>query len=171
MLRKDCWNTLQFLARQELTLRGDNSDDDSNFIQALKLRAKDIPQLTDWIKRKQNKLMSHDIQNEIFQIMANQITRDITANIWNNFYSIICDECTDIANKGQLSFCIRWFDKFLVAHGEFLGFYEVSNIKSETLIKIITDILIRFQLSLPLYRGQCFDSASDMLGQRSGVAI
>ena len=48
--------TLQFLARQGLALRGDNSDDDSNFIQTLKLFAKGIPQLTDWKKRKQNKL-------------------------------------------------------------------------------------------------------------------
>ena len=39
--------TLQFLAIQGLALRGDNSDDDSNFIQTLKRRGKDIPQLTD----------------------------------------------------------------------------------------------------------------------------
>ena len=127
--------TLQFLTRQGLALQRDNSDDDSNFIQTLKLRAKDIPQLTNWMKRKQNKFMSHDIQNEIIQIMVNQITRDITANR-NNFYSIICDEYTDISNREQLSFCIRWVDKFLVAHGEFLRFYEVPNIKSERLIRL-----------------------------------
>ena len=56
--------TWQFLARQRLALRGDNSDDDSNVIQTLKLRGKDFPQLIDWMKRKQNKFMSH-IQNEI----------------------------------------------------------------------------------------------------------
>ena len=124
--------TLQFLARQGLALRGDNSDNDSNFIQTLKLRAKDISQLMDWMKRKQNKFMSHDIHNEIIQTMANQITRDITGNIWNNFYSIICDEYRDISNKEQLLFCICWVDKFLVAYEEFLGFYEVPNIKNET---------------------------------------
>ena len=43
--------TLQFLARQGLVLGGDNSDDNSNFIRTLK-RAKDILQLTDWMKRK-----------------------------------------------------------------------------------------------------------------------
>ena len=66
---------------QGLTTRGDNSDDDSNFIQTLKLRAKDILQLLDGMKRKQNKFISHDVQNEIIQSMANQITRDIIANI------------------------------------------------------------------------------------------
>ena len=72
--------TLQFLARQGLALRWDNSDDDSNLIQTLKLRAKGISLLTDWMKWKQNRFMSPNIQNEIIQIMANQITRDITAN-------------------------------------------------------------------------------------------
>ena len=103
--------------------------------------------------------------------MANQITRDITANFQNNFYSIICDEYTGISNKEQLSLCIRWVNKFLVAHEEFLGFYEVPNIKSETLVKIIKDIFLRFQLSLQLCRVQCFDGASNMLGKRTGVAI
>ena len=49
------------------------------------LRAKDIQQLTNRMKGKQSKFMNHDIQNKIIQIMANQIKRDIVANIWNNF--------------------------------------------------------------------------------------
>ena len=69
------------MARKGLALRGGNSDEDSNFMQTLKLRAKDIRQLTDWMKRKQNKFMSHHIQNEIIRTMVNQITRDKTANI------------------------------------------------------------------------------------------
>ena len=85
-----------FLVRQGFALRGDNSDDDSNFIQTLKFCTTDIPQLTDCMEQKQNKFTSHNIQNEIIQIMAKQITRDITANIKNNFCSTICGEYTDI---------------------------------------------------------------------------
>ena len=43
--------------------------------------------------------MTRNIQNEIIQTMANQITRDIRANIRNNLYSIICNEYTDVSNK------------------------------------------------------------------------
>ena len=96
------------------------------------------------MKQKQNKFMRPNIQNKIIQIMANQITHDIRANIRKNFYSIICDKYTDISNKEQLSFCVRWIDKFLVTHEEFLGFYKVTNIKSETLVKIIKDIFYVF---------------------------
>ena len=42
-------------------------------MQILKLRAKGIPQLAYWMKRKQNKFVSHDIQNEIIQTMENQM--------------------------------------------------------------------------------------------------
>ena len=77
---------------------------------------------------------------------------------------------TKKSNK-QLLFCIRWVDEFIVAPEEFLGFHKVPNIESGTLVKIIKYILLRFQLSLQLCRGKCFDGASNMLGKRSGVAI
>ena len=116
MLCKDCWN---FLAGQALALSGDNRDEDSNFIQILKLRAKDIPQLAYWMKRKQNKFMSHDIQNEIIQTMENQMTRYITANIWNNFYSIICAEYRDISKKNSYRFAYVELINFLLCTNNF----------------------------------------------------
>ena len=45
---------LQFLARQGLAFCGDKSDDDSNFMQTLKLGSKDIRQLMDWRHSKWN---------------------------------------------------------------------------------------------------------------------
>ena len=68
-------------------------------------------------------------------------------------------------------FCIRWVDIFLVVHEYVLRFYEVPNVKSETLVKIIKDIFLRLRLSLQLCRGQCFDGAINMLRKRSGVFI
>ena len=71
---------------------------------------------------------------------------------------------TVVLNKEHLSFCIRRVDNFFVAHEVFLGFYDVApNIKSEKFVKITK--IIRFQLPLQLRRGQCFDSASNMLGK------
>ena len=165
-------DTLQFLARQGLALRGDNSE-----WRWFKLYTKpktscerhsDINGL-DETKAKQ--IYEPRYSKKIIQTMANQITSHIAANIGNNFYSIISDKYREISNKKQLSFCIHWVDKFFVTHKEFLEFYEVPNIKSETLIRITKDILLRFQLSLKLCRGQCFDGTSNMLGKRSGVAI
>ena len=104
MLCKDCWN---FLAGQALALTGDNRDEDSNLMQILKLRAKDIPQLAYWIKRKQNKFVRLDIQNEIIQTMENQMEQLLFNNTWRVQRYI---------EKRTVIVLHTWVDKFLVAH-------------------------------------------------------
>ena len=110
---------LQYLARQGQAMRGD-TDDESNFIQLLKLRGKDQPFLLKWLERKEDRYASHDIQNEIIAIVANHVIRDLVSEIRGGFFSIICDEYSDISNKEKLTICNRWVDKELEAHGDFL---------------------------------------------------
>ena len=88
----------------------------------------------------------------------------------SNFFSIIADEYTYINNQEQLTICLRWFDDMLEAHEDFLGFYLIPDIASDTVVSVIKDAFIRLQLSLQNCRGQCYDGASNMLGKRSGVA-
>ena len=125
---------LQFLGRQGLALRGDDNDENSNFIQLLKLRSKDFPELSKWMLKKTDKYLSHDIQNEIIMLMAHQIIRGICEKIQKSFYAIICDEYTDISNKEQLTLCLRWVDDCFRVREDFIGFYEVKNIKSDTIV-------------------------------------
>ena len=70
----------------------------------------------------------------------------------------------------QLLFNIRSADDDLEVHEDFLGFYEVDNIKSDTIVAAIKDSLLRFNLSLDSCRGQIYDGASNMLDKKSGVA-
>ena len=60
----------------------------------------------------------------------------------------MCDGYTDVADKQQLTFCLCWVDKNLQVHREFLGFYEIPDIKSAKIVSIIKDTLTRYQLSL-----------------------
>ena len=160
---------LQYLARQGQAMQGD-TDDESNFIQLLKLRGKDQPLLLKWLERKEDRYTSHDIQNEIIAIMANHVIRDLKkSDIRGGFFSIICDEYTDISNKEQLTICIRWVDKELQAHEDFLGFYNVPDIGAETIVSAIKDVLLKLQLSLVNCRGQCYDGASNMMGHKKLV--
>ena len=144
-------------------MQGD-TDDESNFIQLLKLKGKDQSLLLEWIKKKDDKYTSHDIQNEIIAIMSNYVIRDLVPDIRGGFFSIICDEYTDISNKEQLTICIRWIDKQLDAHEDYLGFYNIHIVLS------IKDVLLKLQLSLANCRGQCYDGASNMQGHKTGVA-
>ena len=102
--------------------------------------------------------------------MANQILSGMADQLRCSYFSIICDEYTDISNKGQLKFCLRWVDESFNEHEDFLGFYEVPNIKSDTIVSALRDILLCMQISLESCRGQSYDGARNMLGKRSGVA-
>ena len=49
-------------------------------------------------------------------------------------YSVMADECTDIANKEQFTICIGWIDSNLQDHEDFIGLYEVDNISADCLV-------------------------------------
>ncbi len=162
---------LRFLARQGLPLRGGCDDANSNFIQLLRLRSMDCPEVSGWMTKKTNKYTSHDIQNECLQIMALQILREVGQNIRDSHcYSIMADECTDVANKEQFTICIRWVDDDLQDHEDFIGLYEVETIDANCLVHAIKDTLLRMSLDVAKCRGQCYDGASNMRGTKSGVA-
>ena len=116
------------------------------------------------------KYTSHDIQNELLMLVAYNILRDLTDETRDSFYATICDEYTDISNKEQLTLSLRWVDEIFNIHEDFLGFYELKDIKSDTIVSAIRDVLLRTQISLHNCRGQCYDGASNMLGKKSGVA-
>ncbi len=67
-------------------------------------------------------------------------------------------------------FVVRWVDDDLQSNEEFLGLYQLPNIEASTLISMVKDCLIRFNLSIAKIRGQCYDGASNMSGKRTGVA-
>ena len=62
-------------------------------------------------------------------------------------------------------------DSALTAHEDFIELYEVDSINASTLVRILKDSLIHFNVSLSKLRGQCFDGASNMSGIRQGVAM
>ena len=48
--------------------------------------------------------------------------------------------------------------------------YNVGTIDSNTLVATIEDVLLRMNLKLTQCRGQCYDSESNMVGSKNGVA-
>ena len=172
MLRRIMQN-LRFLARQGLAVRGSNGGEDSNFTQLLRLRANDCPAVTGWMDKKTNKYTSGDIQNELLQIMALSLLRDVTASIKNShcgWYTVMADECTDVSNKEQFVICIRWVDADLCSHEDAIGLYHVDSIDAKTLVATIEDVLLRLCMNISQCRGQCYDGAANMAGSKGGVA-
>ena len=114
--------------------------------------------------------MHHDIQNELLHTMASNVLRVKVSTICERkFFSIMVDEGTDLSNFEQLSFCVRSVDDNLDVPEDFIGFYDLGNIKSKAILNAIKDILLRCRLNVDDCSSQTYDGASDMMGKRSGV--
>ena len=70
---------IRFLARQGLPLQGHGDDSDSNFIQLLRLRASDCPDILPWLDKKTNNYVSPVIQNQCLKIMCLQLLRQVSS--------------------------------------------------------------------------------------------
>lgn len=161
---------IKFLGRQAIALRG-HEDSESNFFQLLKLRECDNPEISQWLKRKGDKYLSPDVQNEILQLMSLSILRSIAKNVQDAcYFTVMADESVDISNREQLVICFRWVDQELLVHEDFVGLYEIPDISADTLVAAIKDCLLRMNLQLKRCRGQCYDGAASMAGSRTGVA-
>lgn len=73
-------SNIQYLARQALPLRGDwvpetTSDENSNFLQLLKLRSRENPPILECLQKQDNKFTSPEIQNEMLKEIALGILR------------------------------------------------------------------------------------------------
>ena len=161
------FTSVQHLARQGLALRG-HDDKDGNFIQQLKLRATDIPELRQWLERKVD-MTSPQIQNEILEMFGQCVVRSICRQIKQaDSFAVIVDGTQDVSRREQTSICVRYVDIDLCPHEEFLGFYEPPETTGEVLAKCILDVLLRCQLPLSALRGQTYDGASNMSGKFKG---
>ena len=91
---------VRFLARQDLALRGDGSEENSNFVQLLRLRPEDDAFIKETINKKTDRYTSADIMNELLKIMFLNIFREIAANLQNGvWYTIMAEEVTDPSNQ------------------------------------------------------------------------
>ena len=163
---------IQYLGRQGIPFLGSN-DRNNNFFQLPLLRGKDdqlfLEKLKDDSGKRKYKFIHPDYQLELLSIVARNVLNMVLKPIQcNGIFSLMSDEWTDISNLEQLSICTRTVENDLIVHENFLGFYEIPNIKSETIALAIKDALVRMKLPLKNCRGQTYDGASNMLGKKSG---
>jgi hypothetical protein len=164
---KILFNALLFLARQGLPIRG-KVDMKSNYINLLNLLAAYNSDLATFLARKKT-YISHDIQNEMLELCANSLLRNIATEARaSGPFGIIVDGCQD-GDSEQISICIRYVTDDLQIHEEPIGFYSTAKSDAATLSSIIVDVLLRVNLDISYVIGQAYDGASTMSGQYAGV--
>ena len=168
---KKIFGAVQFLARQGLPLRGDGLYElDGNFNQLIKLLSKEDANLATWTKTKTDRYTSKDVQNEVLRVMDQRVLRDIVSDIRLSGFTIMVNEATDISTREQIVFVLRRVDDRLDVHKDFVGLYSTASRTADSPVTIIQDVLLRLNLSIQRCRGQCYDGADVMKGQRNVVA-
>ena len=147
---------------------GDASEEDSNYIQLLRLRGIDDPRKFKWVK-KTNTYTSPYIQNEMLAIVFDHLKKNCCQYtkcfVLHNHSTV--DETTDCSNKEQVVLVLRWFDCDFNVCEDFIGLYNVPSISTNVLTSVIKDALQRLDLCISKVYGQCYNGASNMSG---GVA-
>ena len=163
------FSSLQYLCKQGLAIRG-HVDEDSNFTQLLMLRASDAPDLKAWLARTSYRRISHDVTNQMIEIMAHKVVRNIIDDLHKmQYYTVMLDKTADISVREQVSICFRFVTEDFDIHELFVGFYSTDSTTSTTLLALVKDVLSRFDLPLDKCRGQCYDGASNVAGIRRGL--
>ena len=107
------------------------------------------------------------MQNEMMQVMALKILRQIAGNIRDaDFFTMMCDEATDVTNTSQLVVCIRWVDQNLNANDELIGLKDMPCTDAKSIVFELKDVLLKMHSNLKQCRGQCYDGCSTMSGSK-----
>ena len=98
--------------------------------------------------------------------------RKICENTQNaTFFTIVADEAEDISNKKQLVVCIRWVNENFAVHEDFIALYPLERTTADHIVAVLKNCQISMHLHIENVRGHCYDCASTMAGEKTGVAI
>jgi hypothetical protein len=109
-------------------------------------------------------------QNEIINVIGFDI---ICANILKEvkeakFYAILADEVSS-HNVEHLAICLRFVATSGEIRKEFISFIKMERVRAADIEQAIIGLLIQLGLSLEDLRGQGYDGACTMAGEKSGV--
>ena len=166
-----------FTGQQSIAQRGHRENDENvntgNFLGLLKLISNHDPSVAQKCVDlpKNAKYTSPKIQNEVLQLLADMIRKQIIEEVKSSeHFALIVDETKDISKTEQISFVLRYFWHRCV-HESFLQFEVADALDADSLTKKILAILDSFGLDYKKNLiAQCYDGASVMSGKNSGVA-
>ena len=163
---------LLYLARQGLAFRGHDESADStnrgNFLQLCELFGKYDVKFAERMASPLN-LTSHDSQNQLLCITAQQVIRSIVDEVRSvGFYCLMADEARSFRDE-QLTFCVR-YALDLDVRERFVTFVDCSECRDAD---GITGLLLKTADKIGLCDvpivAQAYDGASVMSGKDNGV--
>ena len=167
-----------YLTKQGLALRGhregiSSSSNPGNFLALLKNQAANDAVLKKHLEQplaRNGTYLSPRSQNDIMGIIGFDIIRaKIVEEVKEaKFYAVLADEISS-HNVEHLAVCLRFVDASGEIREEFVSFVKMVRVRAVDIEQAITGLLTNLGLSLEDLRGQGYDGASTMSGEKSGV--
>ena len=167
-----------FLAKQGMAFRGDREDIHSqknpgNFLALLNTFAETDSVLHAHLHKPRAKnatYLSPTTQNDIINVIGYDIIRaGITTEVRKaRFFSVLADEVSS-HNVEYLALCLRFVDEKCDIREEFIKFVKLERVRASDIATAIVNTLEGLGLSLNELRGQGYDGAATMSGEKSGV--
>ncbi|SMN02068.1 hypothetical protein SPONN_425 [uncultured Candidatus Thioglobus sp.] len=108
---------------------------------------------------------SKTTQNQLIECIGGHIRDKILYEVREaKWFSVLCDEVSDVSSKEQLSIVLRFVDSNRDIREEFVDFVSVERITGEVLAAKIKETLVKYDLDFQNCRGQGYDGASNMSG-------
>lgn len=162
-------------ATQNIAQRGhresEGSSNKGNFLAILELIAKHDPLVKQKMGHGNAKYTSHNIQNEILEVLAEMVRKDVVEEVkQSGAFSILVDETKDLKKQEQISLVLRYYYKGTV-HESFLHFEHADKLDAAGLTEKIVNSLQKYGLQYKEQLvGQGYDGASVMSGRHNGVS-
>ncbi|GAV59575.1 Dimer_Tnp_hAT domain-containing protein/DUF4371 domain-containing protein, partial [Cephalotus follicularis] len=169
----DC---IRFLLHQGLAFRGhdesDTSHNQGNFFELLQFLADHNESINKVVLQNAPnniKLISHDIQNDIISVAANETVNAIIKDLGGELFAIVVDESLDVSNKEQMAIVLRYVNKNGCVIERFLSILHVLDTTALSLKVAIESLFSKHGLSMSRIHGQGYDGASNMRGEFNGL--
>ena len=175
--------SVAFCGKQTIALRGHRDDETvkdtswnmGNFQELLNFRVDSGDEILEEHFRtapKNATYKSKTTQNELIECFGNQITDRIISEVKKGgIFSIIADETPDIAKREQLALSLRFVDSNGLIQEKFIKFIECdTGTSANAIVEKLKTALRDLGLEVKDIRGQGYDGASNMSGQKAGVA-
>ena len=163
----DC---VRFLGTLGLAFRGHDSDS-GNFLSTVQFLAKYHLPLQRWLDTHPGNVsyMSAEIQNEMIVIIGKQILETITHRVTSaKWFAVCADETADTSKAEQVSQILRYVYKGEV-YESLIAITPAKSLTGYDLSQLILRSISEMGLQAEHLVAQCYDGASNMRGQFSGV--